>query len=98
MDEISSIDHLLVLKNGYFGDADNFDEWDESKTRKAILDKGYAEGYIPKLYEPLSKKIRKSYMPFSKALKEGKLSIVERVMLEGWIKRSYSVFESLDDI
>jgi hypothetical protein len=98
LDEITKIDHLLVLMNGYFGDADTFDEWSGSKTRKAILDKGYSEGYIPKLYDPLSKKIRKSYKPFTKALKEGKITLVERVMIEGWIKKSYGVFEPLDAI
>ncbi|KJV07066.1 hypothetical protein VZ95_20310 [Elstera litoralis] len=49
---------VIIVKNGFFGEPDDFRAWDDSKTKKRALEElGGAEIYMPKLNPGLANKV-----------------------------------------
>jgi len=83
----SIADRKVVVRNGFFGDHDDFSRWDSSKTRSAFLESGGEEIHIPGILDITMDAVLELNKPFSEAAVRGAgLSIGIGVQTKNWLK------------
>jgi cellulose biosynthesis protein BcsQ len=99
----SSFSKIVAVQNGYFGREDQFSLFQQSKTRKALLEEfGGSELFLPKFeattvlkkLSTLQSSDGRSFS-FSSAIEEKVLTIAERSSLRSWMQKCFSAFESI---
>lgn len=99
----SSFSKIVAVQNGYFGRSDQFSLFQQSKTRKALLeDFGGSELFLPK-FEAVSVLKKLSTLQnsngrsfgFSSEIEEKVLTIAERSSLKSWMQKCFAAFESI---
>jgi len=85
---------MVVIKNLFFGDADRFRRWNDSKTRQAFCDAGGVEIELPDLHERIADLTAMALppVPFSRA---DELRFGDQAELRRWRQRTATAFESV---
>jgi len=81
-----------VCRNLYFGEAEKFERYNDSKTRKAIEQKGRTLDF-PAVADRVSDKLYSGRMPIEKALTE--LHLGDRAELRRWRARYSEMFDTV---
>jgi len=85
---------MVVIRNLFFGDADRFRRWNDSKTRQAFLEAGGREIELPDLHERIADLTAMALpaVPFSRA---DTLRFGDQAELRRWRQRTSAAFDSL---
>ncbi len=85
---------MVVIRNLFFGDADRFRRWNDSKTRQAFLEAGGLEIELPDLHERIADLTAMALpaVPFSRA---DTLRFGDQAELRRWRQRTSAAFDSL---
>lgn len=90
------IDKLIIVKNGFFAEEDEFLDWQNSNIRKDLLkDEKNSEVFLPELNKRLRRALKPIKKPFSLALVSGQLEFSERMGLESWLYDARAIFSSI---
>jgi len=90
------IDKLIIVKNGFFAEEDEFSDWQNSNLRKDLLkNENISEMFLPDLNKRLKRALKPIKMPFSQALASTQLDFSERMGLEAWLDDAGAVFASI---
>lgn len=90
--------HWITIKNGFFGNADQFYRWDVSQLKKDFLKAGHREAFLPELHERVVDVVfpaEGAPVPFSVALREANLKISVRIELERWLVTAHKIFSGI---
>ncbi len=85
---------MVVIRNLFFGDADRFRRWSDSKTRQAFLEAGGLEIELPDLHERIADLTAMALppVPFSRA---DTLRFGDQAELRRWRQRTSAAFDSV---
>ncbi len=91
------IDKLVVCKNGFFNDEDQFQDFDNSKLKIELLtNANYVVTYLPSLNRRLKSALRLiKNTPYSQVLKSGGLQYSERLGLDCWLQTARAIFTTI---
>ena len=81
-----------VCRNLFFGDAEKFERYNESKTRKAIEEKGFTLDF-PAVADRVADKLYSGRMSIQKALAE--MHLGDRAELRRWRARYTEMFDKV---
>lgn len=90
------IDKLIIVKNGFFAEHDEFHDFSSSKLRAELLkNEKFVEVYLPELNKRLKSALKPINKPYSQALIANQLQYSERMGLEVWLNSSREIFSSI---
>ena len=90
------IDKLIIVKNGFFADENEFLDWQNSNIRKDLLkNENNSEVFLPELNKRLKRALKPIKKPFAQALTSDQLDFSERMGLEAWLDDTRAAFSSI---
>jgi hypothetical protein len=87
----------VVIKNLYFGGADRFERYDNSKTRQAIYDNGGVELHMPELFDSVYDFLDDHSLPFKDAAQHKDLSFAQKQRVRKFMREWDAEIERAGD-
>jgi len=88
----------VVVKNGHFGQADDFSRYDGSKTREEVRQAGGIELYLPDLQDVIYDRLDAENRPFSGVSTAEGWKFMEKQRVHAWLKQWLSELDTASPV
>jgi len=84
----------MLVKNGFYGNPEQFERWDQSDIRAQWWNRGFTEGYLPELHHRVVDWVTRAEVPYHQALPT--MPQILRLELSKWLKACAVLFADLE--
>src|SRR5579883_1434770 len=94
-EKFGSLGKIVAVRNLFFGDADRFTRWNDSKTRAALLKGGAKEIDFEELLDSVVDESFAALPP--RRFTDTELSYAKKLTLRRWLDRNFAAFDTVSD-